>query len=135
MPAPISGSMWSFFWYVFPATLAGSLVGILVEILIPGEKQSWTSRLRAIPIWAIYILIGLSISAVLQYCLGLLHIHPLVLIDLRKTTGSKDVLTAIVAYPAWAFSYTISSTIGSTGSCTTLRYCGAFTRYIIPLRN
>ncbi len=90
--------MWSFFWYVFPATLAGSLVGILVEILIPGEKQSWTSRLRAIPIWAIYILIGLGISALLQYCLGLLHIHPLVLIDLRKTTGSKDVLTAIVAY-------------------------------------
>jgi len=100
MAAPISGSMWSFFWYVFPATLAGSLVGILVEILIPGEKQSWTSRLRAIPIWAIYILIGLGISALLQYCLGLLHIHPLVLIDLRKTTGSKDVLTAIVAYAA-----------------------------------
>ena len=100
LAVPISGSMWSFFWYVFPATLAGSLVGILVENLIPGEKQSWTSRLRAIPIWAVYILIGLSISAVLQYCLGLLHIHPLVLIDLRKTTGSKDVLTAIVAYTA-----------------------------------
>ena len=100
LAVPISGSMWSFFWYVFPATLAGSLVGILVENLIPGEKQSWTSRLRAIPIWAIYILIGLSISAVLQCCLGLLHIHSLVLIDLRKTTGSKDVLTAIVAYAA-----------------------------------
>src|SRR5260221_12014732 len=74
-----------FLWYVFPATLAG----IVVEILIPGEKQSWTSRLRAISIWAVYILIGVSVSAVLQYCLGLLHIHPLVLIDLGKTAGSK----------------------------------------------
>ncbi len=100
MPAHILGSMSGFFWYVLSATLAGSLAGLVVEIMIPGEKQSWNARLRALPIWVIYILIGLSFSAALQSCLRLLHIHPLVLIDLGNPTVSKDVLTVIAGYTA-----------------------------------
>jgi sterol desaturase/sphingolipid hydroxylase (fatty acid hydroxylase superfamily) len=103
MSAPISGSLWYFFGYAFPATLAGSAIGMLVEALIPGETQSWTSRLRPIPIWATYILIGLAFSAGLQACLGLLHVRPMVLIDLRKSTGPKDVLSGIVAYALLPF--------------------------------
>ena len=94
MAAEVVASMWGFLWYVIPASLAGTVL----EVLIPGEKQSWLSRLRAIPIWAIYILIGLSFSATLQYCLRLLRIHPSVLIDLGTPRGSKDFLTVIAAY-------------------------------------
>ena len=100
MSANIIGSMSGFFGYVSFATVAGSLAGSLAELAIPGEKQSCTARLRALPIWAIYILIGLCFSAILQYCLKLLHVEPLVLIDLGKPTGSKDILTVISAYTA-----------------------------------
>jgi sterol desaturase/sphingolipid hydroxylase (fatty acid hydroxylase superfamily) len=97
MTVQISGAMWGLFWYVMGSTLGGSLAGIALEVLIPGEKQSWTSRLRALPIWAAYIIIGLSVSAAAQFSLKLLNFHPLVLIDLR---GSVNVIGAIAAYTA-----------------------------------
>lgn len=100
MAAQILGSMSGFFWYVLTSTLAGSLVGFLAEIMIPGEKQSLNARIRALPIWAIYILIGLNVSAVLQYCLRLFHVHPLVLVDLGKPTGPQNLLSMVAAYTA-----------------------------------
>jgi hypothetical protein len=134
MAAEVVASMWGFLWYVIPASLAGTVL----EVLIPGEKQSWLSRLRAIPIWAIYILIGVSFGAVLRYAFGLLHVQPLVSIDLSKTTGSKDLLTAIAAYtvfPVLPCSYMIFSIIGFTGRSTHFELFGEFTPYTTPLRS
>jgi sterol desaturase/sphingolipid hydroxylase (fatty acid hydroxylase superfamily) len=98
----VTSAMWGFTTYVIPASLAGTLL----EVLIPGEKQSLQSRLRAIPIWIVYILIGVGTGALLQFLLGLLHIRPLVSVDLSMTTGSKDFSVIIVAYtifPALGF--------------------------------
>jgi sterol desaturase/sphingolipid hydroxylase (fatty acid hydroxylase superfamily) len=98
----ISSAVWGFTTYVIPASLAGTLL----EILIPGEKQSVRSRLRAIPIWIVYILIGVSSAASLQYLLASLQIRPLVSVDLSKTAQSKDFMVIISAYtlfPALGF--------------------------------
>jgi sterol desaturase/sphingolipid hydroxylase (fatty acid hydroxylase superfamily) len=98
----ISSAIWGFTTYVIPASLAGTLL----EILIPGEKQSVQSRLRAIPIWTVYILIGVSSGALLQVLLASLHLRPLVSMDLSKTTISKDFMVVILAYtlfPALGF--------------------------------
>ena len=98
MSAPILGSLWSFFWYAFPATLVGSTIGMFVEALIPGETQSWTSRLRPIPIWITYILIGVAFSAGAQACLGLFHVRSTVVFDLRKSIGAKDLPAEMITY-------------------------------------
>src|SRR6202795_3165153 len=98
----VSSSMWGFTTYVISASLAGTLL----EVLIPGEKQSVQSRLRAIPIWIVYILIGVSSEAILKFLLTLLHLRPLISVDLRKTTGSKDFMVIVGAYtlfPALGF--------------------------------
>jgi sterol desaturase/sphingolipid hydroxylase (fatty acid hydroxylase superfamily) len=98
----VCSAMWSFTAYVIPASLAGTLL----EVLIPGERQSVRSRLRAIPIWIVFILIGVSSGALLQSLLALLHMRPLISMDLSKTTSSKDFMVLIVAYtifPALGF--------------------------------
>ena len=100
MTTQISGSMVGFIWYVLAATLAGSLVGTALEILIPGEKQSWASRLRALPIWAAYILIGLAVSAAVQFSLKALGLRPWVVLDLRHAHGPKGLLEAALVYAA-----------------------------------
>jgi len=91
--------MWSFFWYVFPASWR--LFGrhrsgdfdpgrkTILDVSPPGDPHlgylhpNRCERQRR--------------PAILP---RVLHIHPLVLIDLGKTAGSKDVLTVIVAYTA-----------------------------------
>ncbi|MBV8351093.1 MAG: sterol desaturase family protein [Verrucomicrobia bacterium] len=90
----VSSAMWGFTTYVFPASLAGTLL----EVLIPGEKQSVQSRLRAIPIWIVYIFIGVSSGALLRCLLDLLHIRPLLSVDLKNATNSNDVVVIIAAY-------------------------------------
>jgi sterol desaturase/sphingolipid hydroxylase (fatty acid hydroxylase superfamily) len=98
----VGSAIWSFTIYVIPASLAGTLL----EVLIPGEKQSVQSRLRAIPIWIVYILIGVSSEAILKFLLTLLHLRPLISVDLSKTTGSKDFMVIVGAYtlfPALGF--------------------------------
>ncbi len=90
----VSSSMWGFTTYVISASLAGTLL----ELLIPGEKQSVQSRLRAIPIWIVYILVGVLLAS--------LHIRPLVSVDLSRTTGSKDfvmIVATYTIYPALGF--------------------------------
>ena len=98
----VSSSIWGFTTYVILASLAGTLL----EVLIPGEKQSVQSRLRAIPIWIVYILVGVSSGALLQFLLASLHIRPMVSLDLRSATASKDFMVIVLAYtifPALGF--------------------------------
>src|ERR1700737_501782 len=90
----IVSAIWGFTTYVIPASLAGTLL----EVWIPGEKQSVQSRLRAIPIWIVYILVGVSAGTLLENLLTLLHIRPLVSVDLSQTTDSKDFFVVIAAY-------------------------------------
>lgn len=42
--------------------IGASLAGTALELLIPGEKQSLMSRLRAIPCWILFIFLGVSIA-------------------------------------------------------------------------
>jgi len=62
-----------FFWYVFPASLAGSFGRHRSGDFDPGRKTILDVSPPGDPIWAIYILIGVSVSAVLQYCSGAPH--------------------------------------------------------------
>ena len=103
MPPPdIIGSLLTF----ATNTLAASVIGTLLEILIPGEKQRWASRWRGMFFWMVYILIGSGIAFSIQALLGPLRLHPLLYIDLSGTTATNNLLYAVVAYtvfPALSF--------------------------------
>jgi sterol desaturase/sphingolipid hydroxylase (fatty acid hydroxylase superfamily) len=103
MPPPdIIGSI-----LAFAANTAGaSVIGTFLEILIPGEKQSWASRWRGMLFWVVYILVGSGIAFSIQALFGPLRLHPLLYVDLSAATGTKSLLYAIVAYtvfPALSF--------------------------------
>ena len=97
MVPSILAALNGFVLLIVPASLAGAVI----ETLIPGENQTWLSRLRAIPIWAIFITLGVSLGAALAWCWGELHVRPLVQLDLRKTTAAKDWPTLILAFTVY----------------------------------
>jgi sterol desaturase/sphingolipid hydroxylase (fatty acid hydroxylase superfamily) len=98
MAQQILGSMWAFICYVVPPMVLGVSVGTLVELQIPGEKQTWNSRVKAVPIWCAFILIGLTAREFIQFVLGTVHFHSLVMFDLRRETAVRSVGATIATY-------------------------------------
>jgi sterol desaturase/sphingolipid hydroxylase (fatty acid hydroxylase superfamily) len=77
---------------------ASSLAGTLVELLVPGEKQSWGSRLRAIPRLVLYILLGVTIGEIARWGWRSLDVKPLIVADLRDAIKSSQWWLVLLGY-------------------------------------
>jgi sterol desaturase/sphingolipid hydroxylase (fatty acid hydroxylase superfamily) len=87
--------MWQSAAYLF---VKASLAGIVLEFLVPGEKQSLKSRLRGISRWTLYILVGLTIVRFAQMGWTTLGIKPLIVADLRNTIKSSHWWVVVLGY-------------------------------------
>lgn len=78
--------------------IIASLAGTVLELLIPGEEQSLKSRLRAIPRWTLYIVVGTTIGEFARMGWLALGIKPLIVADLRDTIKSSQWWLVILGY-------------------------------------
>ena len=84
----------------------GFVVGTVLEMLVPGERQSWKSRVRAIPCWLLYILVGVTIGELARRGWQSLGIRPLVVADLHDAARSSQWWLVALGYtvlPALSF--------------------------------
>ena len=74
------------------------LLAVLPELLLPYEKQSWTSRLRGAFFLGIYIVLGISMAAVIGHVMGTNNWKPLITIDFSGATQSTSIFVVLLGF-------------------------------------
>ena len=78
--------------YAIAAVLLTGLILMMVEVVLPIEKQSWFSRLKGIVGWIVYVTLSVGLADVLVHLLGLNQRPPLLHFDLSGWIHSSNPL-------------------------------------------
>src|SRR5689334_9989897 len=73
-------------------------VAVLPELLLPYERQSWTSRLRGAFFLGIYVMLGISMAAVIGHVMGAKNWKPLISIDFSGATQSTSIFVVLLGF-------------------------------------
>jgi len=84
-------------------TLVASACGTILELLFPGPRQSWLSRLKGAFFWGLFILIGTSLVLLISRLLRFGSIPPLVHLDFRQSVQSGNWAVVALALTVLPF--------------------------------